>query len=251
MSGKIPMLKAEKVTRKFGELVAVNEVSLEIPKGEIHALIGSNGAGKTTFMDTVVHRVMPTSGKIWFDGEDITGISPELLPRKGMCKCFQITKLFMKLTVFENVRIALISRRGSTYDFFPKKQDWLREEVAQILENVGILHLIDQTVAFLSYGDQRRVEVATTLAMNPKFLMLDEPTAGVARAEGYAIMDMVYKLAKEEGLTVLYIEHDMDIVFNYADHISVMHNGVKLATDIPSEIRQNDFVKNAYLGGLE
>ena len=103
----------------------------------------------------------------------------------------------------------------------------------------------------MSYGDQRRVEVATTLAMNPKFLMLDEPTAGVARAEGYAIMDMVYKLAKEEGLTVLYIEHDMDIVFNYADHISVMHNGVKLATDIPSEIRQNDFVKNAYLGGLE
>ena len=249
MEKQTPMLKAEKVTRKFGELVAVNEVSLEIPKGEVHALIGSNGAGKTTFMDTVVHRVAPTSGKIWFDGEDITRISPELLPRKGMCKCFQITKLFMRLTVFENVRIALISKNRSTFDFLPKSQKWLRAEVEQILENVGIAHLIDQTVAYLSYGDQRRGEVATTLAMAPKFLMLDEPTAGVARAEGYAIMEMVYKLARDEGLTVLYIEHDMDIVFNYADRISVMHNGVKLATDTPDMIRQNEFVKDAYLGG--
>lgn len=251
MADNIPMLKAEKVVKKFGELVAVNEVSLEIPRGEIHALIGSNGAGKTTFMDTVVHRLTPTSGKLWFDGEDITDIRPEFLPRKGMCKCFQITKLFMKLTVFENVRIALISRNRKVFDFFPKNRNYLREEAALILESVGILHLIDETVAYLSYGDQRRVEVATALAMSPKFLLLDEPTAGVARAEGYAIMDMVEGLAKEEGLTVLFIEHDMDIVFNYPDRISVMHNGVKLATDTPERIRQNDFVRNAYLGGLE
>lgn len=245
------MLKTEKLTRSFGALIACNEVSLEIPRGEIHVLIGPNGAGKTTFMDTVVHRVLPSSGKVFFDGEDITGSSPELLPRKGMCKCFQITKLFMNLTAFENVRIALISHMGKTFDFLPKSRNYLRAEVEAILESVGIAHLIDDTVAYLSYGDQRRLEVATTLAMQPKFLMLDEPTAGVARAEGYAIMDMVYRLAKDEGLTVLFIEHDMNIVFNYSDRISVMNNGVKIATDTPENIRQNEFVKTAYLGGME
>lgn len=243
------MLKVEHVTKKFGELVAVNDVSMEIKKGEVHALIGSNGAGKTTLMDVVAHRLLPTSGQIWFDGKEITKVKPEILPRRGMCKCFQITKLFMNLTVFENVRIALISKKKLIYNFLPKSENFLREEVEKILETVGIAHLIDQTVAYLSYGDQRRVEVATTLAMEPKFLMLDEPTAGVARAEGYAIMEMVYRLAKDEGLTVLFIEHDMDIVFNYADNITVMHNGRRIISSNPEEVRKNDFVREAYIGG--
>ncbi len=251
MSEEKFMLKAEHIHKKFGELVAVNDVSMQIQKGEVHSLIGSNGAGKTTFMDVIAHRLTPTSGQIWFDGKEITKAKPELLPRLGMCKCFQITKLFMKLTVFQNVRIALISKKKLTYNFWPRSDNFLREEVEKILEVVGIPHLKDQTVAYLSYGDQRRVEVATTLAMDPKFLMLDEPTAGVARAEGYAIMDMVYHLAKDEGLTVLFIEHDMDIVFNYADNITVMHNGKRIISSDPEAVRANEFVRDAYIGGAE
>ncbi len=245
------MLKTEKLTRKFGALIACNEMSLEIPKGEIHAVIGPNGAGKTTFMDLIVNRTTPTSGKVYFDGEDITGMRPEKIVYKGMCKCFQITKLFMNLTAFENMRIALIAYHKNVYDIVGKKDSYLRDEAMTILKEVGIDHLADETVAFLSYGDQRRLEVAATLAMKPKFLMLDEPTAGVARAEGYAIMKMVRDLAREENLTVLFIEHDMEIVFNYADRISVMNNGVHVATDTPEMIRQNEFVKKAYLGGME
>ena len=159
MSEEKLMLKAEHIHKKFGELVAVSDVSMQIKKGEVHSLIGSNGAGKTTFMDIIAHRLTPTSGQIWFDGKEITKAKPEMLPRLGMCKCFQITKLFMNLTVFQNVRIALISKKKLTYNFWPRNDSFLREEVEKILEVVGIPHLKDQTVAYLSYGDPRRERV--------------------------------------------------------------------------------------------
>lgn len=243
------ILKTEKLTKKFGALVAVNSVDLEIYEGEVHAIIGPNGAGKTTFMDTVIDRIPASDGKVFFEGEEITGLPPYEIVRKGISKCFQISKLFTNQTCVENVRIALIVKHGKESDLVPRNEDYLRDEAIAVLKQVGIEHLADDIVAYLSYGDQRRLEIAIAIALEPKLLLLDEPTAGVARKDGYEIMDMILRLVKEEHITVIFIEHDMDIIFNYADRISVMNHGTLVATDTPKNIRNNAFVKEAYIGG--
>lgn len=243
------ILRTEKLTRRFGALVAVSEVSLEIFEGEVHAIIGPNGAGKTTFLDCVINRTSPSGGKVFFCGEEITGLAPYKVVEKGISKCFQISKLFVNQTCVENVRIALIVKSGSVFDPRPKNGDYLRAEAIEVLKLVGIAHLADETAAYLSYGDQKRLEIAIALALKPKLLLLDEPTAGVSRVEGYAIMDMILRLVRDEHITVIFIEHDMDIIFNYADRISVMNHGELLATDTPECIRKNAFVQEAYLGG--
>ena len=176
-------------------------------------------------------------------------MAPYHIVERGISKCFQISKLFANQTCMENVRVALIVKRGKVFDPFPKAPDYLREEALEILDLVGIRQLADETAAYLSYGDQRRLEIAIALALKPKLLMLDEPTAGVSRVEGYAIMDMILRLVKEEFITVVFIEHDMDIIFNYADRISVMNHGALVATDVPENIRKNAFVQQAYMGG--
>ena len=153
------------------------------------------------------------------------------------------------MTCFENIQIALLKKHKKVYDFVPKRAGYLKDEVMQVLDIVGMQHNAYETAALLSYGDQRRLEIAITLAMEPKLLMLDEPTAGVARAEGYEIMKMIRKLAQERHITVVFIEHDMEIVFNYSDRISVLDHGTLIATDTPENIRQNDFVQQAYFGG--
>ena len=153
------------------------------------------------------------------------------------------------MTCFENIQIALLKKHKTVYDFVPKRADYLKDEVMQVQDIVGMQHNAYETAALLSYGDQRRLEIAITLAMEPKLLMLDEPTAGVARAEGYEIMKMIRKLGQERHITVVFIEHDMEIVFNYSDRISVLDHGTLIATDTPENIRQNDFVQQAYFGG--
>lgn len=243
------ILKTEGLTKKFGALVAVDHVDLEIFDGEVHAIIGPNGAGKTTFMDNVINRTPPTSGRVFFEGKEITKLAPYYIVERGISKCFQISKLFANQTCMENVRVALIVKRGKVFDPIPKSPDYLRKESLEILDLVGIRQLADETAAYLSYGDQRRLEIAIALALKPKLLMLDEPTAGVSRVEGYAIMDMILRLVKEEYITVIFIEHDMDIIFNYADRISVMNHGALVATDTPDNIRRNEFVQQAYMGG--
>jgi branched-chain amino acid transport system ATP-binding protein len=249
MNENTVILKTEKLSRHFGALLACNEVSLEITEGEIHAIIGPNGAGKTTFMDLIINRTTPSGGRVYFYGKDITSRQPYHIVNMGICKCFQISRLFMNLSCFENVRIALIKCSGKTFDFLPKPDDYLRVEAKAVLSQVGIDRLIDETAAYLSYGDQRRLEIAITLAMKPRLLMLDEPTAGISRTEGYSIMDMVRGMVKGTGITVMFIEHDMDIIFNYADRISVMNLGRLIATDKPEKIRRNEFVREAYFGG--
>lgn len=243
------ILRTEKLTKRFGALVAVNEVSLEILDGEVHAIIGPNGAGKTTFLDCVINRTAPSGGRVFFDGGEITGLAPYKVVERGVSKCFQISKLFANQTCVENVRIALIVKNGDVFDPRPKSDDYLRAEALEVLELVGIGPLADETAAYLSYGDQRRLEIAIALALKPRLLLLDEPTAGVSRVEGYAIMDMILRLVREEHITVIFIEHDMDIIFNYADRISVMNHGTLVATDTPERIRKNAFVQEAYLGG--
>jgi branched-chain amino acid transport system ATP-binding protein len=249
MSERAVILKTERLSRYYGALLACNDVSLEIFEGEIHTVIGPNGAGKTTFMDLIINRTSPSGGRVFFYGKEITNRQPYDIVNLGICKCFQISKLFMRLSCFENVRVALIKHRGKTFDFMPKRDDYLRGEAKEVLAAVGIEHLVDEVAAYLSYGDQRRLEIAITLAMEPRLLMLDEPTAGISRTEGYMIMDMVRNLVKGTGITVMFIEHDMDIIFNYADRITVMDQGKLIATDIPEMIRKNEFVKKAYFGG--
>ena len=243
------ILKTEHLVRYFGALKATDDVSLDIYRGEVHAIIGPNGAGKSTLMDLIVNRTSPNEGRVFFEGKEITKVLPYRIANMGLCKCFQISKLFGRLTCFENIQIAQIKKLGKVYDFMPKRADYLHDEVMEVLESVGMARNAGETAALLSYGDQRRLEIAITLAMEPKLLMLDEPTAGVARAEGYEIMKMIRELALKRGFTVVFIEHDMEIVFNYSDRISVLDHGALIATDTPANIKKNEFVQNAYVGG--
>ncbi len=244
------ILKAEGLNRYFGALHATKDVSFEVPDGQMRAFIGPNGAGKSTLMDLICNRTTPNSGKVTFLGEDITGLAPDKIVKKGMCKCFQITQIFRDLTVYENVQISRINMNKKAYSFLPVKQSYLRDEVEQILEMVGILDKMNTVSGYMSYGDQRRLDIAIALAMEPRLLILDEPAAGVAREEAYTLMDLIRQLAQKRHMTMLFIEHDMEIVFNYADEISVMSEGALIASGTPDEIKNNEFVKKAYLGGM-
>lgn len=245
------ILRVENLNRFFGELQAVKEVNFEVPDGQVRAVIGPNGAGKSTLMDLICNRTTPSSGRVFFQGEEITGVAPNKIVHKGMCKCFQISRIFTNLTVFENIQIARINMNKKGYHFLPVKQNYLREEIEHYAELVGIADKINEIAGFLSYGDQRRLDISIALAMQPKLLILDEPAAGVARDEAHKLMQLVRELGQNQNMTMLFIEHDMDIVFNYSDVISVMSNGAMLATGTPDEIKKNDFVKEAYLGGGE
>lgn len=244
-----PILKVEQLNRFFGALQATKDVSFEVPYGQVRAIIGPNGAGKSTLMDLICNRTAPSSGQVTFCGEDITGIKPDRIVHRGMCKCFQISQIFTNLTVYENVQIARINKMKQAYSFKPVRRDHLTKEVTYFLQLVGIEDQKDEIAGFMSYGDQRRLDIAIALAMEPKLLILDEPAAGVDREEAHRIMQLIRKLGKERDMTLMFIEHDMDIVFNYAEIISVMNNGEMIATGTPDEIRQNAFVQKAYLGG--
>ncbi len=243
-----PILRVEHLSRYFGALQAVNDVTLSVPKGQMRAVIGPNGAGKTTLMDLICNRTPCSSGKVYFQEEDITGLAPHKIVQKGLCKCFQITKIFYNLTVYENVQIACISMKKRVFDFRAVKDSLLHDEVRHFLSMVGIQDKMDEIAGFLSYGDQRRLDIAIALAMEPKLIILDEPAAGVSREEAYKLMELIRDLGMEHQMTMLFIEHDMDIVFNYAEAISVMVNGALVATGTPEEIRKNPLVQEAYLG---
>jgi branched-chain amino acid transport system ATP-binding protein len=242
------ILKTVGLSKAFGSLKAVNEVSLEIKEGSIRAVIGPNGAGKTTLFDLITNRTRPTSGKVYFQGKDITCLPPYKIVGLGIGKCFQISKLFAELTVFENVQIACIGKAKKVYSMYSPGRKAMQEETFQIINSIGLSNLADAPAGYLSYGDQRRLEIGITLALQPMLLLLDEPTAGVSRAEGYEVMKLIKRLASERSLTIVFIEHDMDIVFNYAEEITVMHHGAIIATGTPEDIKNNRLVQSYYLG---
>ena len=244
-----PILRVEHLERYFGALHATKDVSFEVPYGQVRAIIGPNGAGKSTLMDLITNRTPPSSGKVYFCGEDITGLAPYKIVHKGMTKCFQISKLFMNLTVYENVQIPRIEMNRKTFSIFPRQDTYLKEEIRTYLALVGMEDKMNEVAAYLSYGDQRRLDIAIALAMDPKLLILDEPAAGVAREEAYKLMQLIRDLGKKRNMTIIFIEHDMDIVFNYADEISVLREGEMIASGTPEEIKNNAFVQEAYLGG--
>ena len=243
------ILRAEHICKNFGAVQAVKDVSVAFERGKMHCVIGPNGAGKSTLIDLIINRTPKTSGKVYLEDRDITDMKPYKLVNMGVCKCFQIISLFPNLTVLENVQISLIKKYGESYSFHRMKRDYRYQEAVDVLAMVGMTEHTQETAAYLSYGDQKRLEIAISLAMEPKILFLDEPVAGVARAEGYKIMELIRKLNREKGITVIFVEHDMDIIFNYSDVISVLSHGELVATDTPENIRNNAFVQNAYLGG--
>jgi len=234
--------------KNFGELTAINGFNLSIVKGKRHAIIGPNGAGKTTLFNLLSGRFKPTRGRIVFNGRDITGMSPYRISRLGIARSFQIINVFPQLSVFENVHAVLMSKNHIRYDFLRNIKRWKRltEETVSLLEQIGLLDKKDVPAGFLSYGEQRGLEVGLTIASDPEIILLDEPTAGMSMDETRQAIKLIDRVTK--GKTLVIIEHDMEVIFSLADVITVMQYGNIVATGSPEEIRKNQKVKEAYLG---
>jgi branched-chain amino acid transport system ATP-binding protein len=242
------LLETKGITKNFDGLVAVDNVDLEINQGEITSIIGPNGAGKTTLFNLVTGGLRCTRGKVIFKGKDITNYSSAKICREGIGRSFQIVSIFPKSTVFENVRMGVASYHGRNWDLFSQADDLDREETLEILEEVGLIAYADTISGYLPHGDQKRLDIAMALVGRPEVLLLDEPTAGLNPRESTKIMDWVCQIGRSRGMTILFIEHDMSVVFSCSEKVRVMHQGKLIAEGKPDEIKVNDEVKRIYLG---
>lgn len=247
------LLRLQNVSRYFGRLRAVEDVSFEMTPGELRAVIGPNGAGKTTFFNLISGFFPATAGEIWFDGENISRLPVVSRVGRGIVRTFQITEVFPDLTIWENVRLAVETAAGANPRPWVSRatRKALDERTAEIIETVGLAGKAGRVVGELAHGDQRVVEVAMALSMRPRLLLLDEPTAGMGDAETEHMVELTRRLHAERGLSILFIEHDMDIVFGIAQRITVLDQGRKLAEGTPDEISTNEQVRAAYLGEVE
>jgi branched-chain amino acid transport system ATP-binding protein len=241
-------LQIKNIRKDFSGLKVLTGVDFEVREKERHAVIGPNGAGKTTLFNIISGRFKPSSGGIFFKGVDISGQPPHILNRMGLSRSFQITNVFQELTVFENILSGCRSRYGLRYHFFKKPiQDRkLTEKVEKIIDAVGLSDANDQVVSSLSYGQQRALEIGITLSTEPELILLDEPTAGMTRGETEQAIRMIDRVTSDR--TLIIIEHDMEVVFSLANTISVLHYGTILVSDSPENIRNDQRVKDAYLG---
>ena len=244
------VLEISGVTKRFGNLVAVRDVSLSVAKGEMCAIIGPNGAGKTTFFNLITGFFTPTSGRIVFDGQDITDLLPAHRVWRGMARTFQVTEIFPELTVRENLRIPVEVASGLRLRPWLSQADdeKIRARVEELLAMGNIADKANSQVGVLSHGDQRATEIMMSLALKPRLLLLDEPTAGMGDQETYDITQLIRRLHKDHKLTIVLIEHDMRVVFHLADRIMVLDQGKFLAEGTPREIAANEAVQTAYLG---
>ncbi len=251
-----PLLKLNRVTKRFGGLVAVNDITYDLPEGRIVSIIGPNGAGKTTLFNLITGIYRPDSGDIAFDGHSIAGRRPDQITALGMCRTFQNIRLFHNMTALENVLVGAHTRLHSTgvgavlrTPGFRRAEEEARQEARRLLRFVGVPPGTgDQISKFLPYGQQRRVEIARALASKPKLLLLDEPTAGMNPNETDAAIGLFRRLRDELGITVLLIEHDMKVVMGISEYVTVIDYGQKLAEGTPAEVRKNQRVIEAYLG---
>jgi branched-chain amino acid transport system ATP-binding protein len=244
------LLSVENVSCCFGSLVAVDNVSMQVEPGELRAIIGPNGAGKTTFFNLISGMFPPTGGRILFEGNDVTKLWPAQRVALGMARTFQITEIFPELTVRENLRIPVEVAAGLRLSpFMPSGMDaGIRARIDELLAMGALTAMADRLVGELSHGDQRSTEIMMALALKPRLLLLDEPTAGMGDQETYAITQLIRGLHKDKNLTIALIEHDMRVVFHLADRITVLDQGRPLAEGTPKEIAANKAVQAAYLG---
>src|SRR5438105_6449388 len=242
------MLEVRNVRKAFDGFQAVGGVTLGGARGQIAAIIGPNGAGKTTFFNLITGHVRPDAGTVVLNGRDITGLAPHDVCRLGMGRSFQRTNIFPRLTVFENVQAAFISHRGRALNLFRRVDDLYREETEALLGSIGLRDRADEIGAFLSHGGQKQLELGIALASEPRLLLLDEPTAGMSAVETRDTIRLVSRIAGERGLTLLFTEHDMDVVFSIAQWITVLHQGHVIAGGTPAEVRRDPEVRRVYLG---
>jgi branched-chain amino acid transport system ATP-binding protein len=243
-----PLLRVENLVRRFGGIVATDNLSLEIARGELHAIIGPNGAGKTTLISQLIGQLRPSAGTIRFAGQDVTHLPAWKRSHLGLARSFQITSLLPNFTAADNVALAAQARDGHSFRFFgnARKESGLRSTALAALARVGLAGRADVVVSRLSHGEQRELELAVALATRPQLLLLDEPMAGLGATESARMVKLLADLRKE--VTIVLVEHDMNAVFALADRITVLVYGRVIASDIPAAIRVNDEVKRAYLG---
>jgi len=248
------VLETDGLTKRFGELTAVDAVSLEVEDGEFRSVIGPNGAGKTTTFNLITGALTPTEGTVRFRGEDITNMSPHNRIGRGLGRSFQITNVFGGLTVRENVRIAAQAVHSDDINLgaamFRDKTSFedISDRTTEVLDQIGLRDRSDELAETLAYGDQRRLEIGLVLATDPKLVMLDEPTAGMSSEETESTMGLISDVLADKSLML--IEHDIDLVMRVSDRITVLTRGQELATGSPDEIADNDDVRDAYLGGV-
>lgn len=245
------VLETRDLHHDFGGLRVLFGVNLKVRDGERHAVIGPNGAGKTTLFNTITGTYHPSKGKVFYKGKNITGYKPNQLVRIGIGRSFQITSTFSRLTAFENIRLAILSKHGIRFNLFQdvNKMYAVTRETEEMLERVDLITERDIPAGMLSYGKSRALEISMAMATDPQLILLDEFAAGMSRDETHNAVELIRKMTR--GKTVVIIEHDMDVVFSLADRITVLHYGKILATGTPDQIRCNPDVKDAYLGDLE
>jgi ABC-type branched-subunit amino acid transport system ATPase component/ABC-type branched-subunit amino acid transport system permease subunit len=246
-----PLLVIHGLSRSFGGLRAVQDVNLTVHAGDRHAIIGPNGAGKSTLFNLITGRLKPDAGRITFAGRDITGRPPHVIARAGIGRAFQITMIFPRLTVLQNLQYAILAHRGMTIRPVGIADGMFRDEAMELLEAVGLDQYADLAAGQLSHGDQRAIELAISLALGSRLVLLDEPTAGMSAFETQKAMDLVRRVAQEKHLTLLFCEHDMEVVFGTARTVTVMNLGRVLTEGTPDEVRANADVRKVYLGELE
>ena len=242
------ILELENVYKDFKGLKVLKQINLSVEDGECHAIIGPNGAGKSTLFNVITGKYKPSQGTVFFNGEDITGIAPYKISRRGLARSFQIINVFPHMSVYDNVRNAILSKRKTRFNTFLRldKLHTIHQETIEIIKTFGLMEIKDVPASELSYGQQRALEIGISLATDPKLLLLDEPTAGMTKEQTRETVALIKQVTK--GKTLMVVEHDMDVVFHMANRITVLYYGEILASGTPDEIRKNERVREAYLG---
>jgi branched-chain amino acid transport system ATP-binding protein len=243
-----PILRVESLAKRFGGLEALGGVDLRVEPGEFRAIIGPNGAGKSTFFNTMTGLLRPDAGRVIFEGRDVTGEPPHRLVRRGVARTFQITSVFHDLSALENVQISLLAHARRSWSVWPEARALHASRARELLELVGLVGAAARIAGTLAHGDQKRLELAIALAGEPRLLLLDEPTAGMAAQERLESIRLVHRVAQELGVSCVFTEHDMAVVFAVATRITVMHQGKVLAEGTPAEVRARREVQQVYLG---
>jgi branched-chain amino acid transport system ATP-binding protein len=242
------ILQVDNLVKSFDGFIAVAGVSFQVEKGELCSIIGPNGAGKTTVFNMITGHLRMDKGRVVFNGMDISRLPGHKICRLGLGRSFQRINIFSRLTVFENIQAAVLTHRGKSLSFFTSVQPLFQEETEEILVSVGLQDHRDAVSGSLAYGFQKQLELGIALASNPKMLLLDEPTAGMSRQETKATIELIGKIVREKGLTLLFTEHDMSVVFSISERIMVLHQGQLIASGPPDEVRTNQDVQKIYIG---